>query len=65
MYSTEEKGKEKAESSKKIAPIFLTNKLSATLIIPIDLARRHGIDGPSHVIIEDTANGIVIRKLEV
>ena len=26
--------------SLKIAPIFLTNKISATLIIPIEIARR-------------------------
>ena len=51
--------------SLKISPIFLTNKLSATLIIPIEIARRHGLDRPSHVVIEDTKDGILIRKLRV
>ena len=51
--------------SLKIAPIFLTNKISATLIIPIEIARRHGLDRPSHVVIEDTEDGILIRKLRV
>jgi hypothetical protein len=48
-----------------IAKTFLTNKLSATLIIPIEIARKHGLDEPSHVVVEDTAQGILIRKLEV
>ncbi|HEY7082235.1 MAG TPA: hypothetical protein VH500_21295 [Nitrososphaeraceae archaeon] len=51
--------------SLKIAPIFLTNKISATLIIPIEIARRHGLDRPSHVVVEDTKDGILIRKLQV
>jgi bifunctional DNA-binding transcriptional regulator/antitoxin component of YhaV-PrlF toxin-antitoxin module len=51
--------------SLKIAPIFLTNKISATLIIPIEIARRHGLDRPSHVVVEDTKDGILIRKLRL
>jgi bifunctional DNA-binding transcriptional regulator/antitoxin component of YhaV-PrlF toxin-antitoxin module len=50
---------------KEISKIFLTNKVSATLIIPIELARRHGLNEPSHVIVEETPQGILIRKLEV
>jgi hypothetical protein len=56
---------EKNKGNKKIAPIFLSNGLSTTLIIPIDLARKYNIDRPSHVTIEDTQNGILIKKLEV
>jgi hypothetical protein len=53
------------ENQKKIAPIFLSNGLSSTVIIPIELARKYNIDRPSHVTIEDTDNGILIKKLEV
>lgn len=52
-------------ADKNIAPIFLSNKISATLIIPIDLARKKGLDRPAHVILEETEKGILIRKLEV
>jgi len=49
---------------KGIGKIFLINKISATLIIPIELARKHGLNQPSHVTIEDTDQGILIKKLE-
>jgi len=57
------KAKQKQEK-KRIVPIFLSNGLSSTLIIPIELARKYNIDRPSHVTIEDTENGILIKKLE-
>jgi len=55
------------ESYKKqhIAPIFLSNSVSATVIIPIDIARKYEIDRPSHVTIEDTQDGILIKKLVI
>jgi hypothetical protein len=49
----------------RIAPIFLSNGLSASIIVPIDLTRKYDIDRPSHVTIQDTQNGILIKKLEV
>lgn len=53
------------ESQKKIASIFISNGISSTVIIPIELARKYAIDRPSHVTIEDTQEGILIKKLEV
>ena len=53
------------ESQKKIASIFISNGISSTVIIPIQLARKHAIDRPSHVTIEDTQEGILIKKLEL
>ena len=44
---------------------FLSGKLSATLIIPIDTARKYGLDQPSNVIVEETDDGLLIKKLEV
>lgn len=49
---------------KNIAPIYLTNRLSATLIIPIGMARRNGLDHPTHVMVEEKAEGILIRKIQ-
>jgi bifunctional DNA-binding transcriptional regulator/antitoxin component of YhaV-PrlF toxin-antitoxin module len=50
---------------KEVTKTFLSGKLSATLIIPIEIARRHGLDEPSHVIVEERPDGILIRRLEL
>jgi hypothetical protein len=55
----------RSERTKEIAPIFLSNKISSTLIIPIGIARRYGLDRPSHVVLEETEGGILIKKLEI
>lgn len=49
---------------KSITHTFLSGKLSATLIIPIEIARKYGIDKPSNVVVEEKENGILIRRLE-
>ena len=49
----------------KVTHTFITGKLSATLIIPIQIARKYGIAEPSNVIVEETQQGILIRKLEI
>ena len=51
--------------NKRIRSTFLSGKLSATLVIPIDIARRHGLNQPSQVVVEETENGILIRKLDL
>jgi len=50
---------------KEVMKTFLSGRLSATLVIPIELARKHGLEKPIHVIVEETENGILIRKLEL
>ena len=50
---------------KNITHTYVTGKFSTTLIIPIEIARKYGIDKPSNVIVEGTDGGILIRKLEV
>ena len=52
-------------TKKEISKIFLLNKISATLIIPLEIAKRHGLNEPSHVVVEEIPEGILIRKLEV
>jgi bifunctional DNA-binding transcriptional regulator/antitoxin component of YhaV-PrlF toxin-antitoxin module len=53
------------EDLRHVTKTFLSGKLSATLIIPIEIARRHGLEKPAHVVVEETAKGILIRRLEV
>jgi len=50
---------------KKITHVFLSGKLSSTLIIPIDIARKKGLDKPTNVVVEERADGVFIKKLEV
>jgi adenosine deaminase len=50
---------------KRITHTYLSGKLSTTLIIPIETARKYGIDKPSNVIVEETDDGILIKKLEI
>jgi hypothetical protein len=40
----------------------LTGRLSATLIIPIEIARKHGLTKSSDIIIEETENGLLIKS---
>ena len=53
--------------TKGISKVWMTNKVSATLIIPIDIAKKYELNESSHVIVEERPdlNGILIRKLEL
>ncbi|MGB7952466.1 MAG: AbrB/MazE/SpoVT family DNA-binding domain-containing protein [Candidatus Nitrosopolaris sp.] len=44
---------------------FVSGKRSATIVIPIEIARRQGLNKPSEVVVEETCNGILIRKLNL
>lgn len=50
---------------KKVTHTFLSGKLSATIIIPIDTARKYGLDKPANVIVEEREDGILIKKVEI
>jgi hypothetical protein len=50
---------------KAIAKIFLINNVSSTIIIPAEIARKKGLDHPSHVTVEEVENGILIKKLDL
>jgi hypothetical protein len=50
---------------KKVTHTFLSGRLSATLIIPIDTARKYGLDRPANVVVEERDDGILIRKLDI
>lgn len=59
-FTTTVKSKEK-----EIIKTWLTGHHSCTLIIPKDFAKEYGLDEPSHVVVEGTSNGILIRKLKI
>ena len=50
---------------RKVTHTFLSGRLSATLIIPIDTARKYGLDRPANVIVEEREEGILIKKLRI
>jgi hypothetical protein len=49
----------------EVAKVFLLNDKSATLIIPAEIARKHGLYRGSHVTVQDTPEGILVKKLKV
>ncbi|MGI0021574.1 MAG: AbrB/MazE/SpoVT family DNA-binding domain-containing protein [Nitrososphaeraceae archaeon] len=50
------------KENQKVRFTYLTGKLSATLIIPLEVAKKNGLNKPSDVIVEETENGILIKK---
>jgi hypothetical protein len=50
---------------KEIIKTWLTGHHSCTLIIPKEFAKEYGLEEPSHVVVEGTERGILIRKLEI
>jgi bifunctional DNA-binding transcriptional regulator/antitoxin component of YhaV-PrlF toxin-antitoxin module len=50
---------------KKVSHTFISGKFSTVLVLPVAIARKHGLDKPSDVIVEETDNGILVRKLEI
>ena len=50
---------------KRVTHTFLSGRLSSTLVIPIEIARKYGLNEPSHVVIEEKPDGILIKRLEV
>jgi hypothetical protein len=51
--------------SKEIAKVFFINKVSATVIIPVDIARKYGLNQTSHVTVEEAPDGILIKRLDL
>jgi len=51
--------------SKEIVRTWITGRSSCTLVIPKEFAKEYGLDQPSHVVIEKTPEGILIKKLDM
>ena len=48
----------------EVRKIFFLNDISATVVIPAEIARKHELHRGNHVVIEDTQAGILVRKLK-
>lgn len=53
------------EQYSKITRVFLSNKVSSTITIPVELARKYAITAPNYVQVFDTKNGILVKPLQV
>jgi hypothetical protein len=54
-----------SKEGKEITKTWLTGQSSCTMVIPKDFAKEYGLDQPTHVVIEGTPDGILIRKLRL
>lgn len=50
---------------RKLQHRWIASKKAVTMIIAKELAEKHGLTEPSNVILEDTPNGILIRKVNL
>lgn len=50
---------------KEITRTWISGQSSVTLIIPKSVAVEYGLDTPTHVVVEGTPEGILIRKLNI
>jgi hypothetical protein len=49
----------------EITKTWISGQSSCTLIIPKSVAVQYGLDTPTHVVVEGTPEGILIRKLSI
>jgi hypothetical protein len=55
----------KSTNNKEIIKTWLTGQHSCTLVIPREFAKEYGLEEPSHVIVEGTEEGILIKKITI
>jgi bifunctional DNA-binding transcriptional regulator/antitoxin component of YhaV-PrlF toxin-antitoxin module len=55
----------KSIERKEIIKTWLAGQRSCTLVIPREFAKVYGLDQPSHVVIEGTPDGILIKRLRL
>jgi hypothetical protein len=55
----------KSIERKEIIKTWLAGQCSCTLVIPREFAKIYGLDQPSHVLIEGTPDGILIKRLRL
>jgi len=48
----------------EIGKVWLTNEISATVIIPMEIAKRHQLQKGDHILFQDTGDGIFMKKLK-
>lgn len=55
----------KNSNKKEVTKTWITGQKSCTLILPLSVAREYGLDEPSHIVVEGTTEGILIKKLDL
>jgi hypothetical protein len=55
----------KSTNNKEIIKTWLTGQHSCTLVIPREFAKEYGLEEPSHVIVEGTEEGTLIKKITI
>ena len=53
------------KNTKEIIKTWIAGQHSCTLVIPKVIAEQYGLVEPSHVVVEGTEDGILIRKLDL
>jgi hypothetical protein len=56
---------EPEQNHKEVAKVFLINRKSATVIIPREFAKHQGLTATTHVTIEETSEGILIKRINL
>jgi hypothetical protein len=51
------------KTKRKITTTWISGQKSCTLVVPREFAKQYGLDEPTHVVVEGTSEGILIRKL--
>ncbi|HEY9385851.1 MAG TPA: AbrB/MazE/SpoVT family DNA-binding domain-containing protein [Nitrososphaeraceae archaeon] len=65
MIDVSEKQNQTNNNKKEIIKTWLAGSCSCTLVIPKEFAKEYELDKPSHVVIEQRPEGILIRKIEL
>jgi hypothetical protein len=54
-----------AAAQKNIAQAYTSGKFSTLIVIPIEVSRKLRIDKPSNLTVEETKDGVLIKKLNI
>ena len=57
--------KDNDRKGREISKTWISGQSSCTLVIPKAIAEAKGLTSPSHVVVEDVPEGILIRKLNI
>jgi hypothetical protein len=53
------------KKNKEVTKTWIQGQNLCVLVIPRSVAKEYGLDSPSHVVVEGTSKGILIRKLKI
>ena len=53
------------KKNKEVTKTWIQGQNSCVLVIPRSVAKEYGLDTPSHVVVQGTPDGILIKRLEI